>query len=66
MAASLFAFGVGKTVLVEAGGEEAEAQGEGGDREKRGWGKAVRGGVEMVIVGGVAAAAAMGIMQVLG
>jgi len=66
MAASLFAFGVGKTVLVEASGEEAETQGEGGGREKRGWGKAVRGGVEMVVVGGVAAAAAMGIMQVLG
>jgi len=67
MAASLFVFGVGKTVLVEASSKEAETlHGEGEDREKRGWGKAVRGGVEMVVVGGVAAAAAMGIMQALG
>ncbi|CUS09173.1 unnamed protein product [Tuber aestivum] len=66
MAASLFAFGIGKTVLVEAGGEGVEAQGEGGDGEKWRWGKAIRGGVEMVVVGGVAAAAAMGIVQALG
>jgi len=66
MAASLFAFGAGKTILVGAGSEEVEAQGEGGDGVKRRWGKAVRGGVEMVVVGGVAAAAAMGIVQALG
>jgi len=66
MAASLFAFGVGKTVLVGASSEKVETRDEGGDGDKRGWGKAVRGGVEMVVVGGVAAAAAMGIVQALG
>ncbi|CAZ80488.1 unnamed protein product [Tuber melanosporum] len=66
MAASLFAFGVGKTVLVGAGSEGVEARSEGGDGREWRWGKAVRGGVEMVVVGGVAAAAAMGIVQALG
>lgn len=56
MVACLFVFGVGKTVLVAA------EEGGGG----RGWGRAVRGGVEMVLVGGVAAAAAMGIVRALG
>ncbi|PWW76973.1 DUF125-domain-containing protein [Tuber magnatum] len=39
MAASLFAFGVGKTVLVEAGSEEVEVRGEGGDGERWRWGR---------------------------
>ncbi|RPA97024.1 DUF125-domain-containing protein [Choiromyces venosus 120613-1] len=60
MAASLFVFGVGKTVIVEDG------DGEGRRMQKRKWGRAVRGGIEMVVVGGVAAAAAMGIVQALG
>lgn len=53
MGVCLFGFGVGKTVLV-------------GEEGRREWGKAWRGGVEMVLVGGVAAAAAMGIVRVLG
>lgn len=58
MVACLFAFGLGKTLLVAA--EEGQ---EGGTKP---WGKAVRGGVEMVLVGGIAAVAAMGIVRALG
>jgi hypothetical protein len=60
MCACLFAFGVGKTVVV---GERGRAEGlEGGSGV---WKRAVRGGVEMVVVGGVAAGAAMGIVRAL-
>ena len=55
MIACLFSFGVGKTLVVE---EQGEA--EGGV-----WPKALRGGLEMVAVGGVAAGAAMGIVRCL-
>ncbi|RPB10776.1 DUF125-domain-containing protein, partial [Morchella conica CCBAS932] len=53
MVVCLFVFGGGKTVLVDAAEEG----------KKKNWGSIVRGGVEMVLVGGVAAAAAMGIVR---
>lgn len=56
MVVCLFVFGGGKTVLVDAAEEG----------KKKNWGSIVRGGVEMVLVGGVAAAAAMGIVRALG
>jgi len=52
MAVCLFVFGVGRSVAV----------GEGG----KGWKGRVRGGVEMVVVGGVAAGASWGIVKALG
>lgn len=60
MVACLFAFGMGKTLLV------AGQEGGGAVAVGKPWGKAIRGGVEMVLVGGVAAAAAMGIVRALG
>ncbi|KAI5837111.1 VIT family-domain-containing protein [Morchella snyderi] len=56
MVVCLFVFGGGKTVLVDAAEEG----------KKKHWGSIVRGGIEMVLVGGVAAAAAMGIVRALG
>lgn len=50
MAVALFAFGFGKTVLV-------------GEKSK--W-VCVQGGVQMIVLGGFAAGAAMGIVKALG
>ena len=56
MVIALFAFGFGKTYAIR-GWEE------GGEGVK---GRAVKGGVQMVVVGGVAAGAAMGLVKAFG
>ena len=56
MVIALFAFGFGKTYAIR-GWEE------GGEGVK---GRAVKGGVQMVVVGGVAAGATMGLVKAFG
>ncbi|KAL7271387.1 Protein ccc1 [Rhizina undulata] len=63
MAICLFFFGVGKTVLVSA---EEDTEGDANWKANVQWRKCCRAGVEMMVVGGVAAGAAMGIVRALG
>ena len=78
MVVALFAFGAGKTwLLVENGeslGQPGTGYGEASDlwekqrsrqRRPRAWGKCLKGGAEMLVLGTLAAGAAMGIIKVL-